>query len=94
MVSKRSAKQSPSRKPAGSREPFCATVPAPADAAPTPIERLRAHRSRRLNLDRDEFNLVDALRQEGVSWSTIGAGLGVSGQAAQQKHTRLRIARR
>lgn len=54
----------------------------------TPIDRLRAARSRRVEADRTEARLVSEARNAGYSWSAIGGALGVSGQAVQQRAER------
>lgn len=42
--------------------------------------------ARRRGIEREIESLVTQARQDGVPWSEIGAALGVTKQAAQQKY--------
>src|SRR4051812_41445221 len=55
---------------------------------PTIVARLAFIRLLRDNLDAWEVQLIDAGRDEGLSWAILGAHLGVSGQAIQQRDRR------
>ena len=63
-----------------------------------PLDRLSSAMAVKVELDElaDALigHFVDAARREGCSWSEIGAAMGVTKQAAQQRHTSERPPRR
>jgi DNA invertase Pin-like site-specific DNA recombinase len=59
---------------------------AAATADPDPLEGLRALAGVRTEVERREAALVRRARNEGASWASIAAALGVSKQAVHKKH--------
>lgn len=57
-------------------------------SSPDPAERLTALVRLRGELDQIETELAAAAIRAGLSWSEIGAALGVSKQAAHRRHGR------
>ena len=57
------------------------------DAATSPLEVLEALRHLRGAVLAEEAEAVAAARAAGASWGEVGRRLGVSRQAAQQRHT-------
>lgn len=49
-------------------------------------DRLEGIAARRADLDHEQFGAVLDARLAGVSWAKIGAALGVSAQAVQQRY--------
>lgn len=50
-------------------------------------DRLEGIAQRRTDLDSEQFGAVLEARLAGVSWARIGAALGVSAQAVQQRYS-------
>lgn len=53
-----------------------------------PLDRLAYMATVRQQLDVWELQTIEYLRSQGVAWSLIGAQLGTSGQAVQQRVSR------
>jgi hypothetical protein len=50
------------------------------------LRRLEAMKRRRVEIDSAMAGAVTAARAAGASWATVGAALGVSAQAVQQRY--------
>lgn len=60
--------------------------PSPDDEAAVAEHLLRRAALARARTERQVSEAVDTARRAGVSWKRIGAELGISAQAAQQRH--------
>ena len=63
-------------------------LPEEVTAADT-LAGLRLLAVERQDLDRCERKLIEAAKDRGATWETLGAALGQSGQAVQQRYKRL-----
>jgi hypothetical protein len=68
---------------------FESYVPDPADETPVAEYLLRRAALARARTERQIVEAVDAARNDGLSWARIGALLGTSAQAAQQRYGHL-----
>lgn len=60
-------------------------APWPTRRAKSPLESLEALRRVRAGLPRREAAAVRVARRSGMSWAEVGAGLGMSAQAAHER---------
>jgi len=65
-------------------------VPRPGDERPSPVEQgLFQAISERARAERQLVEAVREARRSGISWASIGAAVGTSGEAARQRYGRL-----
>ena len=60
--------------------------PSPDDEVAVAEHVLRRAALARARIERQISDAVDAARRAGISWKRIGAELGITAQAAQQRH--------
>lgn len=66
-----------------------AVLDGPSDASCDRLRELEAWTVAYYETDKRRRGCISALRQSGVSWSRIGAALGISKQLAQQRYGRV-----